>query len=151
MPTRVKPKWGWEGRYLLEEDGLEIYSLKEVAALAKRHAISRAEALQQLKYFLERAAQVYRNWKAHDNVPRPNQIKAALHEIEIIATKLRIRLGQMDGSTRRFFGIPETEIPKEIMELDCKNVGLATPFINGRRQMVARRPIILTAPTCLKR
>ena len=111
MPTKKKPKWGYEGTYLLSDDGIRIYSDAVVKKLAKKYGVKSKKQIEEIKDRLEGAALVYRKWKQnHDDAPRRGEMIAALDEIEGLAMKLEDRLKHLDDETASIYWLPETEL-----------------------------------------
>jgi hypothetical protein len=110
MAPRKKPKWGYRGRHLLTLDGIEVYSARDIEQLAKTFKIDSAQHAI-LKDGLESAGNIYRTYKInHDDIPGSAEVKAALDEIETLATKLKDRLKNLDDVTAWRFWRPEIEV-----------------------------------------
>lgn len=102
--AKHKPKWGWKGRYLLSNDGIEIYSDEEIELLAREFDIVDEQSIKEMRVRLEGAANIYRiHRNNHDIAPRPGEMRAAVQEIDDLVSKLRDRLEQMDGLTWQYF------------------------------------------------
>lgn len=111
MPTRHKPKWGYQTEYLLSNDGIRIYEPKFLDALYQEFDIQGAELQERVHSRLEGAGNVYRKWRTNaDEAPRPAERKAAIDELERLVDTLRDRLEQMDDFTATAFWRPETDL-----------------------------------------
>lgn len=111
MPRKKKPKWGYQARSLLSDDGKRIYSSKSIQKLATDYGLKGPAKTRDLKERLEDAAMVYRNWRHNwDTAPRPGVMKAAINEIEKLATELHDRLENLDSSTAQYLWYPEIEL-----------------------------------------
>jgi hypothetical protein len=110
MPDKKKPKWGYEGRHLLSDDGLTVYADDEVQRLINDFRIP-PERREDLRKSLEGAAQIYRLWRQnHDEMPTPGEMRAAIDEVEDLAVRLKQRLVDMDEITDSRLWKPELEL-----------------------------------------
>ncbi len=103
MATKHKPKWGHQGRYLLSDDGILIYSDEEIHRLATTFEIIGEDQIEELRMRLEGSANIYRiHHNNNDAAPRPGEMKAAIEEIDKLVTQLTDRLENIDDWTWRY-------------------------------------------------
>tara|TARA_E500000318_G_C3568988_1_gene216949 strand:- start:6949 stop:7695 length:747 start_codon:yes stop_codon:yes gene_type:complete len=116
MPTRKKPKWGYEGRHLLSNDDLTIYTDQEIQRLVDEFQPAPIKA-ENLRQNLEEAAQIYRVWfQSYDEMPTPGEMKAGIDEVDALAVRLKDCLVNMDEITDRLFWKPELELMPLVLD-----------------------------------
>jgi hypothetical protein len=110
LARRHKPKWGFQGDYLLRDDGLQIYDEPTIDALCTEYNIP-DDLRGRLRDWLEGSANVWRRNKgAFDDAPNEPEVSAALKAVDQIAGQLLEKLDLLDVKSAERLWAPDGEV-----------------------------------------